>query len=367
MKSAQRLLSTLKNLIFITLPTLLILLIALELFFRFGIRASDPPNNYFDETQRLYCFDDVGETGLFTIGKFADIQTSWQINNYRWNAPIDYHPSLKQPLISIIGDSYIEAFQVDVDKNYPSLLRKLLADEYQVYSFGKSGNPFSQYLHLSRYVTQHFDPEVLVFNLVHNDFGESIQRLYPHKSYMMQLAIDQQGQIKETTPKAPLAAPQYHFWKRWLRKSAIFRYFIFNLKLTGNTSVIPKKAKTKKFEANVKVEKLKKRQDLIQKATAYLVKTIRNENPDKQIIMVLDAPRHHIYQQTLQASEVNWIHHMMDSLCVQHQVDFIDLTPVMTQDYQKNRQKFNSDLDNHWNTYGHQLVAQTLYQHLIQP
>ena len=41
-----------------------------------------------------------------------------------WNYPIDYYPVDEKKLITVIGDSYIEAFHVDADEKYPYLLRE---------------------------------------------------------------------------------------------------------------------------------------------------------------------------------------------------------------------------------------------------
>jgi hypothetical protein len=77
-------------------------------------------------------------------------------------------------LITIIGDSYIEAFKVDVKSSIVSILREKIRDQYGVYGFGKSGAALSQHLQMGRYVSKHFNSDVIVINVVHNDFDESL-------------------------------------------------------------------------------------------------------------------------------------------------------------------------------------------------
>lgn len=363
MKKALRFI---KNIVAITLPTLLVLFAILEVFFRVGIPACTPPNNFFDEKEKLFTFSDRGEEGVFSIGRFAEIQSKWRINNAGWNSPYDYAKEKGKPRIAIIGDSYIEAFQVDISKSYPALLQKTFGDSLDVYAFGKSGNPFSQYVHLSRYINKNYNPDVLVFNLVHNDFMESIQNFYPKKSYMMQLAIDKSGALTETVPKPNLGAPQYHAYKRWLRKSALFRYLIFNLKVAEiKMTSKPKKGKEKKkFEGNIDVDKAKARKEKVFIAIDYLMRKIKEENTNKRVIFLLDAPRRAIYDNSLAQSNLLWIHGMMDSLSNKHRMELLDLSTVMAEDYQKKQLKFNSEIDHHWNEYGHAFVAQTLEEYL---
>jgi len=114
---------TLKNILTVTFPAFLFTCIVLEFFFRWVIPASNPPMGFFDEKEKIYSFSNEKQEGTITIGRFAQIRTTWRINNRNWNYPIDYHRIDNKNLIAVIGDSYIEAFQVDVDQNYPYLLK----------------------------------------------------------------------------------------------------------------------------------------------------------------------------------------------------------------------------------------------------
>ena len=156
----------LKQLAAITLPTLVVLFLLLEVVFRFVIPASNPPLGYFDDDTLMMRLDPASPEGLNTIGAFARQPAKWRVNSYGWNSPIDYAeartPGKKR--IAVIGDSYIEALQVDIDQSYPALLHQRLAGSAEVFAFGRSGASLSQYLHMSRYAAKTFDPDVLVLN-----------------------------------------------------------------------------------------------------------------------------------------------------------------------------------------------------------
>ena len=96
-----------------------------ELFFRVVIPASNPPKACFDENELLYKFCPNQGSGVMTIGKKASIRTRWRVNNYGWNSDIDYCQEKSLPRIAIIGDSFIEAFQVDLKKSY-HIIKKIL-------------------------------------------------------------------------------------------------------------------------------------------------------------------------------------------------------------------------------------------------
>lgn len=355
--------TNIKNILVITLPTLVILLIFLELFFRFVIPASDPPGDFFYEDEKLFSFPTNRETGLYTIGRFAEIKARWQINNMGWNYPIDYYPDEEKKLIAIIGDSFIEALQVDAEKNYPFLLREKLYPNYEIYAFGKSGAALSQYLHLSRYVNKHFDPNILIFNIVHNDFDQSISELDPSRHYFLQLSYNElYDSFYETLPRPDYSLKQYNPWKRLLYNSSVFRYLWLNIKVHTLSDRIL--SPINQFEANINSVKVKEDQSLVTKATKYLVKTIKEENPKKRIIFIFDAHREAIYNNSLDNSSLIWMHEMMRNVCEKHDVEYIDLTEPMQQDFMTNSREFNSKLEGHWDEYGHEFVANILYEYL---
>lgn len=353
----------LKDLVFVTLPTFLVIFLILELFFRFVIPASNHPGGYFHEDEKIYSHNNSGKEGIVTYGRFAELRSKWRINNMHWNYSVDYTAVEDKKLIAVIGDSYVEAFQVDVDKNYPYLLREKLSPEFEVYAFGKSGNPLSQYLHISRYVNKYFDPEVLIFNIIHNDFYESIYEFHADRHHCLQLSMSENDTVfTEMDPVPDLVTAQYNLWKRILYKSAVFRYLYLNLKVQFIYHNL--RHPTDEYQANINIEEVKNNKEIITRATEYIISKIRNENKGKRIIFILDAPRMEIYEGELEKSKVLWINDIMAEACLANDVEFIDLKDVMYEDYLKNKKKFNSEIDAHWNEYGHSFVANYLYTYL---
>ena len=216
-----------KNAITITLPALIILLFMLELFFRFVIPAMDRPRTCFDDGDRILKFCPDAGTGRATFGKFAQQRGRWEINDHGWNSPIAYRTEKDRPRIAVIGDSYIEAFHVDTDKSYPSLMRAEIGDRHDVYSYGISGASLSEYLNISRYVNRHFDPDVVIFNIRYNDFAESVFELNPADTHMLMISITDSS-VTETEPRPNYSFSQFSLKRRILRKSAIARYLIIN-------------------------------------------------------------------------------------------------------------------------------------------
>jgi hypothetical protein len=353
----------LKNLLFVTLPMLIIFFILLEIASRIFFPGSEAPNCIYDKQDSLVKFDrKYGTRGLWTKGNLAQQHGEWRINNDGWNSPIDYTPE-KTPgvkRIAIIGDSYIEAWQVDAEKSYPSLLRDSLGAKYQVYSFGVSQSPMSQYVYVSRYVEKKYSPDIYIFNLVHNDFHESINGMAYIPMYMT-VKLNKDSTFTEVQPVEPERTYTKVPGGEILRHSSFLRYLYYNLNLMERFKA--RKAAAKEFEMNVAVNDILDKKDSLAAVTAYLMRTIKRDLGNKEVIFVMDAPRQSIYSGDLAHAKVAWLNHMVDSLCKQENFPFIDLTPYMDADFKKNGKHFESKYDNHWDYYGHQFVASVVYEY----
>ena len=129
------------------------------------------------------------------VGPLGRNAARWKINNHGWNSDIDYDYVSKDTnlhRIAVIGDSYVEALNVNPDENFIAYLRSL-SNSDEVYSFGIGGSPFSQYLHFARYADMMYDPDLFIILLTKNDFDESLVELGDFRNLL--LYMDQCGQI----------------------------------------------------------------------------------------------------------------------------------------------------------------------------
>jgi hypothetical protein len=242
-----------KNFLLLTIPCLLVIFVLLELVFRFVIPAANKPDLLFDRNDEIIHFDaSTNRQGMFTVGKFAQQRGRWSVNNFGWNSPVNYKQKKDGKLrIAVIGDSFIESLMVDNTKTYPSLLRDYSSDSWEVYPFGISGAPLSQYLHMSRYAARLFDPDIFVINIVYNDFDESLSS-FKGNPYFKKLDIDSNNKVSEVKPLPYKLA----FYEKVLKRSALVRYMYDNLKLRY---VLKEKfngsqTKNETINANVKVD-----------------------------------------------------------------------------------------------------------------
>jgi len=316
----------------------LLCLIEVALWF---LPACEQPYTVFDKASGLLKYDvNKQREGIYTDGNLAQIKADWHINNMGWNSEYDYTTDNIKPVIAVIGSSYIEAFQVDYNKNIVANLQNKLGDKYNCYNFGYSGSKLSQYLHVSRYIRKTFKPKMLIINIVDGDIIGSISTLAQQPQNML-FFIE--------TPSAYIEAPVTTYIpssiKRFFRKFALVRYITLNkqqafsdYKLPGDVSLAP-------AEANK-----------IYSVTNYAFGKIRQENLDTDILIVIDAPREEIYQGNILKKSLE-TRNIVTSISNKYGFQLLDLTGPMTDLYAKNQLKFNFENNYHWNEYGHKIVS----------
>jgi hypothetical protein len=337
--------------------------VLLEIMFRTVLPAAQLPESTYDTTYHIPKF--VPGEGRYTIGKFCEKAGLWHINEQGWNSPYDYVSDSRKK-IAIIGDSYVEAFQVDIQKSFGPIVQSFAPKELQVMSFGTSGAPLSQYLQISRYVNLVYNPEILVLNLVHNDFDESIAPDNIPSSYLRFY------QVNDSTFNECKIKPfkKRSFFSSLLNKTATGRYLMHNLKITKfqlakSSGVLVDSISENVYDANIDVRRVNKMKQKITSATKEILNIIRRELPNTRIIVMIDGLRKEIYDGNLSnGSQINWINEMVKNICESMGVEFIDLTHFFASDFKKNNKAFEFSYDWHWNEIGHRVAAKALYQQI---
>ncbi len=360
-----------KNIFFITLPTLFILFVILEIIFRI-LPVSDYPKFDFNAKYALRTFDMNWKTsGQHSIGNKCRHLSFWSLNNEGWNSDIDYSKTKKKKRIAIIGDSYVEAMQVDTGFAFPQILRKAFKDSVDVYSFGIGGAPLYHYYHMARYVDEHFNPDIFVFNIIHNDFDQS---LAAHVNYNREFWTLEEKTTKDSiyfVPLRPIFDRSKDGIKSLVKRSALFRYLNYNVNIRAVMAYQKFKKETEGsdnspyFENNTNmsllIEDAKKINDLMN----YVFDDMNKSFSDKNIIFIMDGPRQFIYENRYLESKVPEINSMMEKACQKNNIYFLDLGPLFFDDYSQNKIRFEFEEDYHWNKYGHDFVAHSLQQFLL--
>ncbi|HSG29231.1 MAG TPA: hypothetical protein VLA34_12180, partial [Candidatus Krumholzibacterium sp.] len=216
--------------------------------------------------------------------------------------------------------------------------------------------------HMSRHVAADFDPDTMIFTIVMNDFDESIHGIHDIP-YMMTLEVGADS-VREISPVADRNQSQYDPRKRLLKKSALFSYFLYNLKLGHTVRAGSRKEPGGGYVDNTKPARIERHMEEIRRVVDHVVSAIARENPGRRLIFVLDAPRERIYSGGTEPYALEPLRLMTKEACSRSGIEVIDLEAPMTEDFREHGRRFSSEYDNHWDEYGHEIVARTILGHI---
>lgn len=356
------------NVLVVILSFACIVLISEFIIFRFLLPTADLPRNQFIDGIIKYI---PNQRGIFR--KSDDYQTAYSINADGWNSIHAQYirPKSDKSRIAIIGDSYVEALMVDYHKSLAEQLEdKLGRDKFEVYRFGISGAPLSQYLQILRKEVVKYSPDLVVIVLVHNDFDESYQFVPGrYTSSFLKINVKDGRILGEIQPKKY----QETLAEYLVRSSAIFRYFVFNRGVNVDNIrklIFRAKQEAHKYQANIDVTNLNQKKLNNEKVTEYLMNQIQKValQHNFRVLLIMDGDRDDIYKGTNSANQYNKgvlsLNKMAKAIADKDGIPFIDLESIFQEDYQKNHIKFNYVHDFHWNEYGHKIAAEAIFNYV---
>ncbi|OGR38763.1 MAG: hypothetical protein A2051_13280 [Desulfovibrionales bacterium GWA2_65_9] len=345
--------------------SLLVLLLVSELCFRFILPAPDLPAPAFIDGVLRH---QPGQRGLYWAG---DVRAPFSINAQGWNSARADYP-LERPAkrtgalrIAVVGDSYVEALQVPPDQSLAEDLERDLGPGAEVFRYGISGAPLSQYLHMARKAALSAKPDVLIVLLVHNDFDESWHEapgMYT-KSFL-HLRLGQNGSVEEIPP-APYSQGLI---SRIRNLSATWRYLAYGRQIRFEALrglFLPQKQPAR-YQANIDVSSLAGREALDRRATGYLFGRLAAESAQAgaRLLLVMDGVREPIEAGSPQAQDYGSgalrLNRMAAEEAARLGIPFLDLHPVFAEDFRAQQRPFAFKTDGHWNAHAHAVAARAV-------
>ena len=276
------------------------------------------------------------------------------VNNYGYASDKDFQKKELQtkPIIAVIGDSYVDAFQVKNKDTFHAILDKGLLS-HDVYPIGISGSPLSQYIAFSRYAAEQFSPRLYIFLIIKNDFDESFKKVKNAPAF----------HYFNETDQLTLAEYNPSIIKKIARKSAFVRYLYIDLKIKSQINRLFKNEHIPiEIQTNTSVNFLELGEEAINK----FLYNIKDLTETSKVIILLDGDRSSIYNGEMRRNinkPVNILYEKFKELSISIQnVEIIDLHNFFLNDWIENGKKFNYDYDYHWNEHGHAVAAQILLE-----
>ncbi|MDP8207528.1 MAG: hypothetical protein P9L92_12750 [Candidatus Electryonea clarkiae] len=331
---------------------IILLVVASEIALRTVVHASLAPYAKQDNEFNIMHYDtSKTRTGIFSVGRLAQEQGHWRVNNYGWNSIFDYVSAEKRdkPLIAVIGDSYTNALLCDTDQRIDWALKEQVGNKYDVYSFGYGGIFLAGTIDVAPYVEKYFDPDVVVFLITKNTVKNSLKR-YDSSPLHKQLRHTGEG-IEEVPPGKYRAVP----YRRLARKSALVRYIMLNTYIFQDP--LDEDNSTDSIDQN--------EEKIIQDAADYIVTELNDKLPGKELVFLVDMDRVALYDDENTRPE-----HLKTSLRLEkacqpfENCHVLDLTDPFYQYYHETSKKLNFKNDTHWNPTAYRIAAETIYSFL---
>jgi hypothetical protein len=309
---------------------------------------------------------------------FSVVNEGWS-NNEGFINDQDYDASRTDPLLALIGDSYVEAAMVPFESTLHGRLATTVGSRGRVYSFAASGAPLSQYLVWAEYARRRFRPLGMVFVVIGNDFDESLAK-YKTGPGFHHFVEDSDGSLR---PRLYEYSPTS--FRKVIRRSALARYLVFNLhadvkllaflnrlkggmsaeaptvegnseqtqatqepRFVGNTSAVADGARVK---------------DSLRAVDAFLEALPGHSGlPPAQIAFIVDGVRPQLYGGRAKLDSVSDSHFSIvrGEFMARAQLrgyEVIDMNEAFMVAYRQRGQRFEFANDSHWNGEGHAVAA----------
>ena len=336
-----------------------------EVWFRTVMRACESPLAYQQQPSTVLRFDPSGPvSGLWTVGRLCLRGGEWHVNHAGWNSSVEYASAAerRRPLIALFGDSFIEGFLTDTNEHVDAYLPKMLPGT-ESYAFGLSGSYLEQYVAVSRYAQERYQPSVLVIFIDDSDVVDSLRENGVRLPECWQIGA-RGASFEELAPTAVYTASRK---AELAKRSALINYLRYNAKLAlpgMRNAAIPQPATivgaAGEGDAEGAVPPADDAwRDLLPPAN-FMVGRLCAQHPGTPIVFVAHSDRY------LPVQDIAGAPLFPDGRAVQvacqgrPQCSFIDLRYAFSRDWAARGVRFESADGGHWNAYANRLIARTL-------
>ena len=280
------------------------------------------------------------------------------INNYGFLNDQDYTDSVTNPLIAVIGDSYVEAAQIPNHSAFHGLLASQTRGRARVYAFGASGAQLPSYLAYAEFAREFFSPAMMIFVIVSNDYDESLEEYGTGVGlhYFRRLSDGHVELIREDyRTSLPL---------KIMRESALFRYALLNTSLLPRIEDLFPPSAT--YVANTSSDTDSARVEDSKLAVRTFIREVEGRAglEAQRILFVIDGIRPQLYDESSSLIGAGSYARVMNDFFRESAenagFEVVDLQHWFKREHERHGDRFEFPTDFHWNEHGHRVVARSI-------
>ena len=290
-----------------------------------------------------------------------DLVNRGRVNNAGFINDQDYRRNGQQPLLAIIGDSFIEAFMVPYANTIQGRLARALGSKARVYSFAASGAPLSQYLIWARLAVREYGAQALIINVVGNDFDESHIHYVQSPGYWV-YAPEPDGQLR-----MHLVELRRGFMRSVLAHSVFARYLFINLHVKEYAKLRSLRAHSS-GEGHVRFAGFTRADadpGRISASLAVMDAFFRDLPeytglPPDRITFTTDGFRYPKAAEEGKGTYFDQMGNAFEQRALSQGYEVLDLDRWFFADFRQFGQRFEYPHDGHWNDRGHAIAAKAI-------
>jgi len=297
---------------------------------------------------------------LLSQGALFQIRARKRTNNYGYLADVDYRPS-GRPKMVVIGDSYVEARQIENSRSMHGLLHAIAAENSaEVYGIGSAGSALPQYLAYARYALEEFEPASLCIVIIGNDFDESLAAYKTEPGFHYFKKTDRGYQTVRLDFEPTVLT-------RFLRSFALVRYLYLNVCIDRIRFALPLKphdspAHVGNVARHADHEKILRSRE----AVDFFLESLAAVAGGIPVLFVVDGLRPALYEDEncgrATASYFADMRSYFQFRAQEKNFEVIDLNPIFCEHFHATGERLEFPGDGHWNERGHRLAAQAVAQ-----
>lgn len=204
--------------------------VLVEMAFQIFIPVTDAPLNFWDPVvgPRRY----PNQRGQYLLGDH--LRGRYRFNAQGWNHPRDYQMTRPAGIrrVCIIGDSYVEALQVDVNDAMFCVAEAAMNNsgrKTEWYAFANSGWGTSHEHQLIRHYVLDYQPNLVILFFVQNDPFDFSPYLRPIAASEPRFWLDEEGRLQQM----PIGYWEPGALRRFSANFALVRYFVLQKAILG--------------------------------------------------------------------------------------------------------------------------------------
>jgi hypothetical protein len=298
-------------------------------------------------------------------------------NAQGWNSTKPSYVRAKTPgvlRVAVVGDSYVHGSFVNPDQGFPEVIERELnaaGVRAEVLRFGMDGAPLSQYLHMLRREVRQYQPDVVVVQLIHNDFDETYRFLRTrYASSFLKIGVSEAGRPVEIAPVDFKGGGS-----DVLRNSNTFRYLYYKtgayLQLKNLVSRLwwggDEEFKPEFISSAVDIRRIADhaKNRFFARYVLSEMKALAREDGFR-LVFAMDGVREAVYSgKPPESYEVHKLNVIARDLTAELDLPFLDLQTTFADSYRRAARRFEFPFDWHWNALGNELAGKAITKELL--